>query len=108
MSIWPFSLWLLLDADHDEERADGDDLALRDQDPAHDSARRRRDLDRRLVGLDLDEGVVLGDLLPLRDEPAGDLALGEPLAQIGEPELVRHQKPSSRRTASATRATDGM
>src|SRR6266849_2324686 len=36
------------------------------------------------------ERVVLGDLLPFLDEPAGDLALGQTLAEIGELELVRH------------------
>ncbi len=103
MSTWP-----VLGADHHEQRADRDDVAFRDEDPADDPGGRGRDLDRRLVGLDLDQRVVLGDLLPHRDEPARDLALGEALAQIGKPELVRHQNAISRRTASATRATDGM
>ena len=49
------------------------------------------DLDRRLVGLHLDERVVLGDLLALLDEPAGDLPLGETLAEIRQLELVGHQ-----------------
>ena len=40
---------------------------------------------------DLDEGVVLGDLLPFGDEPAGDLALGQALAEVGQLELVRHR-----------------
>ena len=52
--------------------------------------RGRRDLDRRLVGLDLDERVVLCDLLSLDDEPARDLALGQALAEVGQLELVRH------------------
>ena len=38
-------------------------------------------LDGRLVGLDLDERIVLGDLLPLGDEPARHLALRESLAR---------------------------
>ena len=52
--------------------------------------RRRRDLDRRLVGLDLDERLVLRHLVPLGDEPAGDLAFGQALAEIRKLELVRH------------------
>ena len=54
--------------------------------------RGRRDLDRRLVGLDLDERVVLGDLLPLGDEPACDLAFGQALAEVGQLELVGHAR----------------
>ena len=77
-------------ADHDQHRAHRDDVALRDQDPGDHARRGRRDLDRRLVGLDLDERVVLRDLLPLRDEPARDLALGQALPEIGQLELVRH------------------
>ena len=77
-------------ADHDEHRADGDDLALGDEDPGHGPGGGRRDLDRGLVGLDLDERVVLGELLPLGHEPAGDLALGEALAEVRQFELVRH------------------
>ena len=51
-------------ADDDEHRADRDDLALFHEDARHLSGGRRRDLDRRLVGLDLDERLVLGDLVP--------------------------------------------
>ena len=57
-------------------------------------AGRRRDLDRRLVSRDLDERRVLGDLLALLDEPAGDLALGQSLAEIRQLELVRHGRRS--------------
>ena len=35
-------------------------------------------------------GVVLGDLLALLDEPTGDLALGQSLAEVGQLELVGH------------------
>jgi len=77
-------------ADHDEDGADGDDLALRDEDLRDLASGRRRDLDRRLVGRDLDERRVLGDLLPFLDEPARDLAFGQTLAEVGELELVGH------------------
>jgi hypothetical protein len=44
-----------------------------------------------LVGLDLDERIVLGDLLPFGDEPARDLAFGQALAEVRQLQLVRHQ-----------------
>src|SRR5581483_1273871 len=77
-------------ADHDQHRPDRDDLAFRDQDPRDDTCGRRRDLDRRLVGLDLDQRRVLGDLVAFRNEPARDLALRQPFAEIRQLELVRH------------------
>ena len=77
-------------ADHDEHRSDRDDLAFRDEDPRDLPARRRRDLDGRLVGGDLDERRVLGDVLALLDEPARDLAFGQALAEVGQLELVGH------------------
>src|SRR5438034_788952 len=77
-------------ADYDEHGPNRNDVALGDQDPRDLSGCRRRDLDRRLVGLDLDKRVVLRDLLALAHEPASDLALGEPLPQIRQLELVRH------------------
>ena len=89
-------------ADHDQHGPDRHDLALGHEDARDLPGRRRRNLDRRLVGLHLDERVVLGDLLALGDEPARDLALGQALAEIGELELVRHQlkrKASSGSTA---------
>src|SRR5438105_2279713 len=80
-----------LAADDDEHRADRDDLPLGHEDPGHRPRGGRRDLDGRLVGLDLDERVVLGDLLALGDEPARDLALGQTLPEVGELELVGHR-----------------
>ena len=77
-------------ADHDEDRAYGDDLAFGDEDPRDGAACGRRDLDRRLVGCDLDERRVFGDLLALLDEPACDFALGQALAEVGQLELVGH------------------
>ncbi len=77
-------------ADDDELGADRYHVALGDEDLQHGAGIRRRDLDGRLVGLDLHERVVLGDLLPLRYEPASDLALGEALTEIRELERARH------------------
>ncbi len=91
-------------ADHDEDGADGHDLAFGDEDPGDGSARRRRDLDRRLVGRDLDERRVLRDLLAFGDEPARDLALGQALAEVRKLELVRHEPiPSGSRRRGAPR-----
>ena len=77
-------------ADHHEHGPDRDDVALGNEDPRHDTRGRRRDLDRRLVGLDLDEWLVLRDLVPLGHEPTGDLALGQALAEIRQLELILH------------------
>ena len=77
-------------ADDDEHRADRDDVALLDEDLRDLAGGGRGDLDRRLVRLDLDERLVLGDLVAHGHEPAGDLAFGQALAEIGKLELVRH------------------
>jgi hypothetical protein len=77
-------------ADHDQNGSDRHDVALGDQDPRDLAAGRRGDLDRRLVGLHLDERVVLVDLLSLGDQPTGDLALGQPLTEVRQLELVGH------------------
>ena len=69
--------------------------------------RRRRHLDGRLVGLDLDQQVVLGDLLADGDQPADDLALGDPLAEVGHAELVGHQNAMTFVIAASTRSGDG-
>jgi hypothetical protein len=74
----------------DERRAVGNELALADEDAGDGPGGRGGDLDGRLVGLDLDERVVLLDLLADLDEPAGDLALGNPLAEVRKLDLVRH------------------
>ena len=98
-------------ADHDEDGADRDDVPFGHEDARDLAGRRRRDLDRRLVGLDLDERLILHDLVPLGDEPAGDLPLGQALAEIWQLELVRHGGggyATSVRTAAAIRSTDGM
>ena len=83
---------------------DRHDVALRGEDARDDPGRRGRDLDRRLVGLDLHERVVLRDLLTFGDEPTCDLAFGQALAEVGQLELVGHARrfyriASSRSTA---------
>ena len=84
-------------ADHDEHRPDRRDFALGDVDARDGSRGRRGDLDRRLVGLDLDERLVFRDLVPDRDEPARDLSLGQPLPEIRQLELVGHAAGGYRR-----------
>ena len=82
-------------ADRDEDRADGDDLALGHEDARHDARCGRRDLDGCLVRLDLHERVVLRHLLALGDEPPRNLAFREAFAEVRELELVRHLRPFS-------------
>ena len=65
------------------------------EDPEHDAGHRRADLDRRLVGLDLDDRLVLDHRIALAHEPAGDLALGQPLAQLRQRERVCHDRQRS-------------
>src|SRR6185503_3704525 len=99
---------LAVGADENERRANRNELALGHEDLRHLAGSRRGDLDRRLVGLDLDEGVVLGDVLPDLHKPARDLPLPHTLAQVGKLELVGHQKERTCRRASTTRAGEGM
>ena len=58
--------------------------SFEDENPQHGSCKRRGDLDRRLVRLDLDQRLVLADLLTLRHEPACDPRLREAFAEIRE------------------------
>src|SRR3954464_12393800 len=69
------------------------------------AGRRRRDLDGGLVGLDLDERLVLRHLVALGHEPACDLALGQPLAEVGQLELVRHGGAAYLRTNASNPAS---
>ena len=97
-------------ADRDDRRADGDRLALGHHQGEHRAGVRRRQLDQRLRGLDLDDDVVDRDDVADLDLPGHDLGLGEALADVGQLEL-RHagapQKLSERSTASSTRSRSG-
>src|SRR5207302_6965506 len=93
--------------EHDEHRADRNNLALADEDARDASRRGRRNLDRRLVGLQFDERLVLRHLVALGNEPARDLALGQPLAEVRQLELERHRYSATRATAARMRSTDG-
>ena len=64
--------------------SDVDGVALGGEQLADRSGERRRQLDERLRGLDLDEHVVDGDGVAGRDAPRHDLGLGETFADIGE------------------------
>ena len=97
-------------ADRDDRRADRDGLALGHHQPLHDAGERRRQLDQRLRGLDLDHDLVDGDGVALLDLPGHDLGLGETLAHVGQLELGHGgspQKSSVRSTASSTRSRSG-
>ena len=63
---------------------------------------RRRDLDRGLVGHDLDHRLVLCDGVARLDQPADDLALDDAFADVGQLELERHA--TSLRTARSARS----
>ena len=77
--------------DRDQQLADGDDLAGFPAERHHDAGGRRRHLHHRLVGLDLDDGLVLDDVVADGDEPRDDLGLGQALADVDESELHRHR-----------------
>jgi hypothetical protein len=95
--------------DRQQRLADPDGDALCGVQCDDTAGERRRHLDDRLRRLDLDDVLVSGDLVALGDEPAHDLSLGEPLAEVGEEErLLRHQSSHCRSsTASSTRSTLG-
>ena len=86
-------------ADGAEQRADGDRLPLRDLDLAQHARRRRRHLDRHLVGLELDQRLVGLDRVARLLEPLADGRLGHALAQRRHVDLDRHR---SHRHFSAT------
>ena len=88
-------------AEAQEDRADLDALAGLDVDGRHASAERRGQLDLRLLGLHQEDGLVLLDLVALRDEHADDLRLGETFPEIGQPELFRHRGRNAARAGAA-------
>ena len=91
-----------------EDRADLDPLPGLDVDPVDPPAERRGQLDLRLLGLDHEDGLVLLDLLPLRDQDADDLRLGEAFPEIGQPEVSRHWRAGAAgRTPARRRASPG-
>ena len=86
-----------------EHPVDGHDRTLRGDDP-QDAGARRLDLDRRLVGLDLDDELTRGDRLAVLHEPAAHLRL---LHREGE---LRHEDgghATRRSTATTTSSADG-
>ena len=68
----------------------GTDVALGDQDSRDLAARRRGDLDRRLVRSAPRRAGRPRRSPALGDQPAGDLALGQALAEVRQLELVGH------------------
>src|SRR6202041_841306 len=67
--------------DQAEQGADRDGLAVLGGDLAERSGGRRRDLDRDLVGLELDQGLVDGNRIACLLEPAADGGLGHGFAE---------------------------
>src|SRR6185437_7619894 len=59
-----------------KQRADRDSLAVLGDDLTERAGRRRRNFDRHLVGLELDQGVVDGNGITRLFEPAADGGLG--------------------------------
>jgi hypothetical protein len=95
--------------DHRQDRSDVDGVPHLAAQARDHSGRWAWDDDRRLVGLDLDEVLVLGDVVSLPDLPGDDLGGRDALADVGEAELEGgHDACIAARTASTTRSTDGM
>ena len=57
---------------------------------------RRRDLDRRLVGFELDDRLIFRDGVARLDQDAEDVAGFDLLAKLGEGEISRHEAKSPR------------
>src|SRR5262249_61328039 len=88
--------------------ADLSRLGLASQDAYRHARTGRWDLDGRLVGHDLDHGLVLAVVLARFDQQLDDLALDNALADVGQLELEGHGQYSTvRRIASAIRAASG-
>ena len=75
-----------------------------DEDLAQDALERRRDLGVDLVGDDLDERLVLGDVVARLLEPLPDRPLGDALAELGHRHLGHVRRSSEVRAASRGRA----
>ena len=76
--------------DADQRLSDPDRLPLLAVPAGNHPGAGRGDLYHRLVGLHLQQHLVLGDLLPFRHQPPAQLHLGNPFTQIGKLELERH------------------
>ncbi len=79
--------------DHGQLGADVDGLALGYEDLGDVAGHRRRHLGVHLVGRDLEEHLVLGDLVADLLQPAGDRALGDGLAQLGHGDVSQRGAP---------------
>jgi hypothetical protein len=71
----------------DDRRTDVDGLTLRHEKLTNDAFERRRQLDERFRGLDLDDHLVDRHGVTRADLPGDDLGLGEALADVGEEEF---------------------
>ena len=97
---------LALRADDRDGGADLPGLALGDEDLQQDAVVEGLDLEVRLVGLDLGDGLTGGDAVPLLLEPLDDLPLVHRRGERRELDLDGHRQfPSSRYMTFFTAAT---
>ena len=78
--------------DREDRLPDLDLLSGLDLHVLHDAGDRRGDFDRRLVGLQLHDGLVFGDGVARLDEHADDVAGGDVLTEFGELEISHLEK----------------
>ena len=84
-------------------------VALLGEQRGHGAGERRRQLDQRLRGLDLDQHLVDRDGVAGLDLPRDDLGLGQTLAHIRQRELgLRHGRLLSKPGSVRQRAVDGL
>src|SRR5207244_8528537 len=98
--------------DHGELRPDVDRLSLADEDLLDDALGRARYLGIHLVGRDLEQRLVGGDVLALLLEPLRDRPLRDGDAHLRHDDVDRgpssHQYSASSRRPATTSSTCGM
>jgi hypothetical protein len=78
--------------EHDEHRAHRRLLVLAHVDLAHHAGGGRRDLDHRLIGLEFDEWLILGNGVADSHQDADDRALLYALAYVRESHFGSHER----------------
>ena len=95
--------------DHDQDRPDLDDVSLIRSEFADDPRDGTRQLDHRLVRLDVGNDLVAGHFLARPDMPHHDLGLTQAFPDVREPELEgAHDAWTTFRAARTTRSREGM
>ena len=85
----------IVDLDADQLRADREHLPDLAAEREHLAGNRRRNLDRRLVGHDVGEALVLGDRVARLDVPGDELDFGDAFADVGHPDHVHAPRQGS-------------